>query len=164
MRMSRTGKRMARNNSRMTRVAKLNLVSLMDIFTILVFFLLFNSGDSEILQSNKEIELPQSVSEQQPVESLVVMVTENMILVEGREVSTMNEFLDGEFGGFTDELEYRASKRLALSEEENILGRPITIMANDDLEYDTLKQVMAVCANSGFRNISLAVSNVAREG
>lgn len=164
MRMSRTAKRMSQNNSRMKNVAKLNLVSLMDIFTILVFFLLFNSGDSEILQSNKEIELPQSVSEQQPVESLIIMVTEQEILIEGREVVSMDEFLAGEYQGFTDELDYRASKRASLSDEENILGRPITIMANSDLEYTVLKQVMAVSAQSGYRNISLAVSKVAREG
>ncbi|NIQ08461.1 MAG: biopolymer transporter ExbD, partial [Gammaproteobacteria bacterium] len=32
--------------------AKLNLVSLMDIFTILVFFLLVNSGDNQLVQNN----------------------------------------------------------------------------------------------------------------
>lgn len=162
MKMSRAAKRMAKNNSRMGHVAKLNLVSLMDIFTILVFFLLFNSGDSEILQSNKDIELPKSISEQQPANSLVISITDEVILVAGLEVAKTQDFIDGNIQGLTDELTYRASKREVLTEEEDILGRPVTIMASESLQYALLKRVMAVCAQSGYRNISLAVSKVAR--
>ena len=40
----------------------LNLVSLMDIFTILVFFLLVNSSDVETLPNAKDLQLPESIS------------------------------------------------------------------------------------------------------
>ena len=45
MKLSRRAKRMRRHYSRMHRGGGLNLVSLMDIFTILVFFLMVNSSD-----------------------------------------------------------------------------------------------------------------------
>ncbi|MGK0261262.1 MAG: biopolymer transport protein ExbD, partial [Candidatus Azotimanducaceae bacterium] len=48
------------------KTATLNLVSLMDIFTILVFFLMVNSSEVEVLQTSSDIKLPDSTSEQRP--------------------------------------------------------------------------------------------------
>ena len=63
-----------KNNRRGT---SLNLVSLMDIFTILVFFLMVNSSEVEVLQSNSDIKLPDSSSEQRPKDRLTISVTAN---------------------------------------------------------------------------------------
>jgi biopolymer transport protein ExbD len=62
--MKQTGieKRAARRN-RNTSSVDLNLVSLIDIFTILIFFLLFNMGVAEILPNSKAIKLPESTAE-----------------------------------------------------------------------------------------------------
>ena len=57
MRNSRRIKRMSRNR---VKIGKMNLTSLMDVFTILVFFLLVNSGSVEVLDAPKEITLPES--------------------------------------------------------------------------------------------------------
>ena len=52
MNMSRRAKRMQMHHARRKdRNAALNMVSLMDIFTILVFFLLVNATSSEVLPS-----------------------------------------------------------------------------------------------------------------
>ena len=56
--------RMERHHKRHQRNVTLNLVSLMDIFTILVFFLLVNSGDVQTLPNAKDMALPESVAEQ----------------------------------------------------------------------------------------------------
>ena len=48
-------KRMARNHRRMAQPARLNLVALMDIFTILVLFLIVNNSDVEVLQPDRRI-------------------------------------------------------------------------------------------------------------
>ena len=55
--------RMDRHHKRHKRSTALNLVSLMDIFTILVFFLLVNSSDVEVLPSAKDVQLPESIAE-----------------------------------------------------------------------------------------------------
>lgn len=163
MGQSLTAQRMAKNHQRLNNTAKLNLVSLMDIFTILVFFLLVNSGESEVIQSNKYITLPDSVSEQVPINATLVMITETNILVDGRQVASMEEAYESQSGfikGLEDELSYLASKRTDLTEKEQTLGRAVTIMGDHSIPYDLLKLVMATCAKVDYRNISLAVSKV----
>ena len=81
--------RMGRHHQRHKRGATLNLVSLMDIFTILVFFLLLNSGDVQTLPNAKELALPQSIAEQRARETVVVVVTEHDLLVQGRVVASV---------------------------------------------------------------------------
>ena len=54
---------MERHHARHKAGGGLNLVSLMDIFTILVFFLLVHSGDADVLQSSTDVELPESISQ-----------------------------------------------------------------------------------------------------
>ena len=91
MKPSRRINRMARRRKR--RMPGLNLVSLMDVFTILVFFLLVNSSTSEVLDTPKEITLPDSIVESKPRESVVVLVSTEAILVQGEPVVTLQNAL-----------------------------------------------------------------------
>ena len=96
MQMSRRALRMERHHKRMKRSGTgLNLVSMMDIFTILVFFLLVSSGETEVLPNPKDIQLPESVALERARETVVVMVTGDTILVQGRPVATVAEALSG---------------------------------------------------------------------
>lgn len=163
MKQSMHAKRMARVHKRQSLIPKLNLVSLMDIFTILVFFLLVNSSDVEVLQTNKDIELPDSIAEQKPKENLVVMVSDETILVGGRKVADVVNVLQDksrEIAGLKTELAYQASRKPFASTEDEDKGRDITIMADKEIPYALLKRIMTTCAESEYRNISLAVSQV----
>ena len=91
MKNSRRMKRMARNRKKMT---SLNLTSLMDVFTILVFFLLFNSGSGEVLEAPREIKLPDSAIEMKPRETIVILVSPDMVLVQGELVASMADVLN----------------------------------------------------------------------
>ena len=62
----------------------LNLVSLMDIFTILVFFLMVNSSEVEVLQTSSKIKLPDSTSEQRPENQLVISISQDDLVLQGR--------------------------------------------------------------------------------
>ena len=64
-----------------------NMISLMDIFTILVFFLLVNSSDVEVLKSSKDISLPESVAEQKPRETVQITVSQKAVAIEGNRVA-----------------------------------------------------------------------------
>ena len=64
MKQNRRLKRMARSSKQ--KKATLNLVSLMDVFTILVFFLLVNSSSSDVMEPPKSIALPESVVDSKP--------------------------------------------------------------------------------------------------
>ena len=90
MRDTRRIKRMSRNKA---GIPKINLTSLMDVFTILVFFLLVNSGQSELLDPPKEVELPISNVESRPRETVVVFVSPEEIVVQGEFVVSMADVL-----------------------------------------------------------------------
>lgn len=161
MKQSLRAKRMAKHHRRLNQTSKVNLVSLMDIFTILVFFLLVNSGDVEVLQADKSIKLPASVSEQVPENNLLVVVSATDVVVGGRSVGKLTELMasaDDKFLPLEAELKYQAQKAGPLKEADQITGRPVTIMADQTLPYALLKKVMATCAAAEYRAISLAVT------
>ena len=80
MKNSRRIERMKRNKR---ALAKLNLTPLMDVFTVLVFFLMINSASVETLQQPKQIKLPESVIEEKPRETVVIFVGKEEVLVQG---------------------------------------------------------------------------------
>lgn len=164
MKQSLRARRMARHHRRQ-QSPKLNLVSLMDIFTILVFFLLVNSSDVEVLSSNKAVELPASVADAQPQTTLVIMVNSEQILVGNRAVARVAEI--GEdliIPALRTELEYRAGRAPPLTPEQEQKGRPITIMGDKGIPYTLLKQVMSTAADTGYRDVSLAVNQTLPAG
>jgi biopolymer transport protein ExbD len=89
---------MERHHKRAGRSTGINLVSLMDIFTILVFFLLVNSSDGEVLPTQKSVKLPESVAEQQPRMALVIMVNDTDILIHGKVITSVAALLDADSG------------------------------------------------------------------
>lgn len=161
MKTSLRARRMARNHRRSSQSSKLNLVSLMDIFTILVFFLMVNSGDVEVLQSDKNIRLPESAASQKPDLTLQIKISPTDIIVQGRSVARVDEVLAQDTIGIAaleEELNYLAQRRPLLTEAQKQKGRSVTIMGDQETPYKLLKRVMTTCAQTDYRDISLAVS------
>ena len=159
MKMSRRAKRMERHHSRSGLLAELNMISLMDIFTILVFFLLVNSSDVEILPSVKSVKLPESVAEKSPKQTVVIVVNDQDVLVQGRKVASVTEIFksDGELiEPLKSELDYQASRDAVVS-KAGAAGRAITIMGDKEIPYRLLKKIMVTCVRAKYDNISLAV-------
>ncbi|KZZ12374.1 RNA polymerase subunit sigma-70 [Oleiphilus sp. HI0078] len=150
---------MQRHQRRSKNQGKLNLVSLMDIFTILVFYLMVNSSsDVQVLNQNNMVKLPVSNADQMPKDALALAVTHDDILVGGRAIVKVAELR--EFQGEVEpllkaELDYQASKSNSAVAPE---GRPITIVADRELPYELLKKIMTTCVDSGYASISLAVN------
>jgi biopolymer transport protein ExbD len=160
MKSSRRAKRMARHHKRNKKDASLNLVSLMDIFTIMVFFLMMNQSDVEVM-NNDSIELPAATTQTQPKNTINLMVSNEDIVVQGRAVASIKDVLamkaDEELiPTLQKELEYLASKTQATAEELE-LGRPITIMGDQGIPYKVLKRIMSTCQKAKYTQISLAV-------
>lgn len=156
-------KRMARNHRRMARPPRLNLVALMDIFTILVLFLIVNNGDVEVLQADGRVALPESVSEQRPEATIVIKVTETEILLAGEHVSTLEAALtapEETIAPLVAALESAATERPTAIEEDHSNGRPVIIMGDRSTPYALLKRIMATCAETDYRDISLAVNSM----
>ncbi len=159
MKMSRRAKRMDRHHKRSRSLAELNMISLMDIFTILVFFLLVNSSDVEILPSVKSVKLPESVAEKSPKQTVVIVVNDRDILVQGRKVASVAEVFSA--GGeliapLKSELDYQASRQTSAG-KAGAAGHAITIMGDKEIPYRLLKRIMVTCVRAKYDNISLAV-------
>ncbi len=69
------------------------LVPFIDMLTMLVVFLLLHSSDVEILPNTKNITVPMSMAELKPRETVVVMVTTEEVMVNGRSVARISELV-----------------------------------------------------------------------
>lgn len=159
MKRSRRAERMERRHRRHGAAGAINLVSLMDIFTILVFFLLVNSTEVELLPTTRAIELPESVSVERPRETVVVMVTDDAILVQGERVIGVAEALAGDGDGIpalSEALAMIAGTRIGPVDEE-APGPDATIMAARELPYRLMRRVMIACAEAAYGRVAFAV-------
>lgn len=141
----------------------MNLVSLIDVFTILIFFLLSSASGVETLVSTKAVQLPLANAEQAPRDTVVLVVAGDEILAEGRRVALVSEALAGNgdlIAGLKTELDVLATRTAVRSENRDKIasaGHAVTIMADKDMPYQLLRKVMATCARAGFSDVSLAV-------
>ena len=160
MRKSKRAQRMERRHDRGKKLGALNLVSLMDIFTILVFFLLVNSSDVQTLPNAKDIQLPQSIAEEKAKETVVILIGEEDILVQGTPVARVDEVMrikGNDIPQLRQALMAQNDRVLRREAQDEIVGREVTIMGDKDIPYRLLKKVMATCTNSDYGQISLAV-------
>ena len=137
----------------------LNLVSLIDIFTILIFFLLANASEVEVLPSTKAVRLPESTAEKTPKETLVVLVSNQDIVVQGRKVSSVSEAMKADsdlIAPLNAELDYHAGRQLIRREKEP-RNKAITIMGDKEISYRLLRKIMVTCARANYSDISFAV-------
>lgn len=166
MRYMARAARMNRHHSRNKKGAALNLVSLMDIFTILVFFLLVNSGDVQTLPNPKNIELPQSVAKEKAREAVVVTVTGDDLLVEGHVVARIADVLantETVIPALKAALERQTAQAVRRQSKDDIAKREVTIMGDKRIPYRLLKKVMATCTAADYGRLSLAVLQKAPE-
>ena len=161
MRNSRRIKRMGRNRM---KISKMNLTSLMDVFTILVFFLLINSGSVEVLDSPKELSLPESRVETKPRETVVIFISPTEVLVQGQLVALVDEIIEDK----TSVLDPIAARLAQL--KESVIGantlavansQEVTILADKSVPFTVIKTIMSTCTSEGFENVSLAVTQKA---
>lgn len=159
MSASARAKRMERHHKR-NRPASLSLVSLMDIFTILVFFLLVNQAEVQALDVPKNITLPESMAQTRPTETVVVMVTPQEILVQGRAVAKTAD-VEAQPGliiePLREALKAQTDRFLRASARADIAGREITILGDKTVPYRVLKKVMATSTDADYGRLSLAV-------
>jgi biopolymer transport protein TolR len=141
----------------------LNLVALIDIFTILIFFLLINTGVADVLPSSKAIKLPESTAEKLPRETVVVMVSQDEIIVDGRKVASVGEVINAEsdlIPGLKAELDLLASRQSIRAGSE-AQKKAITIMGDREIPYRLLRKVMVTSARADFTDVSFAVQQKA---
>jgi biopolymer transport protein ExbD len=151
---------MDRHHKRGRLGGALNLVSLMDIFTILVFFLLVNSSDVEVLPNAKDIQLPESIAEEKAKETVVILIGDDDIIVQGTPVARVADVMKRKGNDIPELRQALLSQNdrvLRKEAQDDIAGREVTIMGDKDIPYRLLKKVMATCTEAEYGQISLAV-------
>ena len=157
---SARAKRMEKHHKRHGGAGALNLVSLMDIFTILVFFLLVNSSDVETLPNAKDLQLPESIAEEKAKETVVILIGETDIIVQGTPVAKVADVMatkGNDIPALRKALLSQNDRVLRRAAQADVAGREVTIMGDKDIPYRLLKKVMATCTKSDYGRISLAV-------
>jgi biopolymer transport protein TolR len=157
--MSSRARRMAEHHSRHRTDAELNLIPLIDILSVMVAFLLVYSTEVEIIQNTKGIEVPQSIAEATPRQSVVVMITRDDLFVQGERIASVSDVRRASSVIIAPLRAALKRPRLVGQEvaERDLAKREITVLADKALPYEVLKKVMATCTDADYGRISLAV-------
>lgn len=157
MRNTRRIKRMSRNR---VKIGKMNLTSLMDVFTILVFFLLVNSGSVEVMEAPKTVTLPESAIEAKPRETVVIFVSQEEVLVQGRVVARVANILEADrasIESITDRLAELSEHIIGPATKVVAGSQEVTILADKEVPFAVIKRIMSACTGQGYGHVSLAV-------
>lgn len=157
MKPSRRIKRMSRNR---VTVPKMNLTSLMDVFTILVFFLLVNSATTEVLETPKQITLPASIIEEKPRETVVIFISPDEVTVQGEVVAStqaVRSFEGQDIEPIATRLSDLSASVIGLNTQAVAQSQEVTILADRSVPFNVIKRVMSTCTSVGYADISLAV-------
>lgn len=165
MNQNRRIKRMSRANTKGKSTGGLSLVSLMDVFTILVFFLLVNSSSSDVMEPPKHIKLPDSSVEAKPRETVIVMITPDQVLVQGEPVISTQEVINSKepvIEEIKERLILQKKKVIGISTKTVSQSKEVTVLAHRTVPFHLMKKVMASSASAGYGKISLAVVQKAK--
>jgi biopolymer transport protein TolR len=158
MSLSKRARRMAAHQLRRGTEVELNLIPLIDIMSVMVAFLLVYSADVEVIQNGKNVQIPQSIAEQKPKDSVVVMITKDQLFVQGELITSIEEIRTAKTL-LIDPLSAVLRRPLRVSDGAvpDLAEREITVIADKALPYEVVKRVMSTCTSEGYGHISLAV-------
>ncbi|HSW13141.1 MAG TPA: biopolymer transporter ExbD [Solimonas sp.] len=126
----------------------LNIVSLIDIFAILVFYLLVDSLVVEPIELPPQLKLPAAAVESMPAPGLTLVVGTTQVLLDAHLVQGTEQLRSG------DSAALRAA--LAQARREGRSGE-IRILADRRIPYRLLREVMNACSEGATAQVSLAV-------
>src|SRR5207248_3829585 len=142
--------------------ASLMLTSLVDMFTIIVIFLLMNfSANGEVLYMSKDIKLPDAYHGAQLDRAPVISVSPDAVTFDGRAVLATEDLMKGDalnVPALEDALrdERRRYETVHSSDPDHPFRGLINVQADKQIPFKVIKRVMFACNQSGFGNINFA--------
>ena len=115
----------------------MNLVALIDIFTILIFFLLSSATEVETLPSFRGGQAARVHRRDAAEETIVVLVSGTEIVVDGRKVADVADVMKAEsdvIPTLMAELELLSKRQVIREKNQSLTGR-VTIMGDKDIPY-----------------------------
>jgi biopolymer transport protein ExbD len=159
MSMSNRARRMLQHQVRNKADADLNLIPMIDILSVMVSFLLVYSTEVQVVQNSKGIDIPQSISEQRPRETVVVMLTRDDLFVQGERIASVEQ-VRNTAGNIIAPLRVALKRPSLIGQvmtEKTIAAREITVMADKSTPYAVLKKVMTTCTDADYGRLSFAL-------
>jgi biopolymer transport protein ExbD len=142
----------------------LRLTSMIDMFTILLVYILINtSSDPEVMAVAADLELPFSNSQKSPLTSSVIAITRSWVLLDGAKVVPMNQVLNSD-KLIIPELQTELMRLRAINEKmgemRSQLGftGKISIQGDRNIDYQVIKKIMFTCGQIGYNDMMLAVT------
>jgi biopolymer transport protein ExbD len=156
------GKRRRARRESMGDSTGMMLTSLMDIFIVLVLYLLVNQGTGVELDPPEHVVLPISGVDTAPRQSVVIVLSDRDVRIQGQPVVSMADVVG------SDELEItpirQAIERIKAEAEQRRdqagMHTEVTIVADQSVPFKVLKKVMLSSSNAGFGKISFAVNQM----
>lgn len=138
----------------------MTLVPFIDMLMILVVFLLVHTSDVDVLPNSKNISIPESISDKKPRPTVVVMITKDDLLVDGRSVAKVADVIaatEAVIQPLKLALQSQADTVLADAAKQDLADREVTILGDRHTPYSVLRKVMATCTDADYGKVSLAV-------
>jgi len=141
---------------------RLTLTSMMDMFTIILVFLLKTySTDGMLIQPSEYLTLPSSTIEKSPEVALDLVISKEWVMVNHEPVEKVADILFNEgliIKSLQEKLEVyaREAKRMEELYGTKFSGK-VTIQGDKEIPYRLLVKVMATCGKSEFPNMRLVV-------
>ncbi len=154
-----------RRNKRSTQIS-LKLTSMIDMFTILLVFLLKSySAEGQIMSVAPDLKLPESTAQKAPQTVSIIAVTHDLLLLDGYEVAKVNDIMRSNQNLIPLLLKELKKKRdlserlgdISSSAGIGFTGK-ISIQGDRELPYLVIKKIMFTCGKIGFNDIMLAVT------
>jgi biopolymer transport protein TolR len=136
------------------------LVPFIDMMIVLVVFLLAHTADVDILPNTKNIAIPQSISDRKPSAAVVVMITRDSVLVDGKVVGSVADVSANQgqvFAPLKAALLAQNATMLNSEQQHDISKREVTIMGDKATPYSVLKKIMLTCSDAEYGKVSFAV-------
>ncbi|MCB0420899.1 MAG: biopolymer transporter ExbD [Bdellovibrionales bacterium] len=169
--MRRAVDRLKKDNKKATFV--LQLTAMVDMFTILIVFLLKSFSTSAVhITPHKGLNLPYSTTITQPSEAIRLVVANDGIYVEDQKVVTISEGkfasedLEDQDQDFIRPLfevldkEANKSKDISKLNEDHVFEGKVVMQADGRLPYSLLKKVMYTSSLAGYADLKLATISV----
>ncbi|MEW6682393.1 MAG: biopolymer transporter ExbD [Nitrospirota bacterium] len=149
---------------------RLNLTAMVDVFTVLLVFLLKSySAEGTLTAAAQNLELPASTSSLTPQPTITITISEDTLFVDDERVGALVELTAGDAPYIPElgqALKARVDKArlIAGSNPSHSFQGRVTILGDKNTPFATLERVMYTASLSEFGDIALAVYQKGRSG
>lgn len=155
--------------------AELNLTAMIDMFTMIVIFLLMTfSASGEILFVTRDIKLPDaaqfSILDRAPVIAVSSPDSDpngGVVTLDGKEVASVRDLIESESPDWkiprlSEDLEVlKHNCKLMHPDDADMICTQVIVQSDRKVEFKVIKKVMYSCGLAGYGNVNFAVTSKA---